>query len=36
MVMRVGSVRVPGFLIAASNYAAWLIVSAVVAWLVLE
>jgi fumarate reductase subunit C len=36
MVMRIGSARVPGFLIAASNYAAWLIVSAVVAWLVLE
>jgi fumarate reductase subunit C len=35
MVVHVGSARVPGFAIAASNYAAWLVASAVVAWLLL-
>ena len=35
MVVRVGSTRVPGLAIAASNYAAWLVASAVVAWLLL-
>jgi fumarate reductase subunit C len=35
MVVRVGSTRVPGFLIAASNYAAWALASIVVAWLLL-
>ena len=35
MVVRVGHTHVPGFLIAASNYGAWLVASAVVAWLVL-
>lgn len=35
MVVRVGGKRVPGALIAASNYAAWLGVSAFVTWIVL-
>lgn len=35
MVVRVGGKRVPGALIAASNYAAWLAVSAFVTWIVL-
>jgi fumarate reductase subunit C len=35
MVVHVGSTRVPGFLIAASNYGAWVLASAVVAWLLL-
>jgi fumarate reductase subunit C len=36
MVVRVGHTRVPGFLIAASNYAAWIVISVVVIWLVLR
>jgi fumarate reductase subunit C len=32
MVVRVGATRVPGVLIAASNYAGWIAVSALVAW----
>jgi fumarate reductase subunit C len=32
MVVHVGRRRVPGVLIAASNYAAWLVVSAIVTW----
>jgi len=36
MVVRVGGKRVPGWIIAGSNYAAWLVASAVVAWLVLR
>jgi fumarate reductase subunit C len=35
MVVHVGHTRVPGFLIAASNYAAWVVASAVVLGLVL-
>lgn len=35
MVVRIGSNRVPGFLIAASNYGAWAVVSALLAWLLL-
>lgn len=35
MVVKMGRTTVPGFLIAASNYAAWVVVSALVAWLVL-
>jgi fumarate reductase subunit C len=35
MVVHVGTRRVPGVLIAGSNYAAWVAVSAFVAWLVL-
>lgn len=35
MVVRVGGKKVPGLWIAASNYAAWVVVSALVAWLVL-
>lgn len=35
MVVRVGRTRVPGILIAASNYLAWVVASAVIAWLVL-
>ena len=36
MVVRVAGRRVPGVLIAASNYAAWLLSSAVVFWLLLR
>ena len=35
MVLRVGGARVPGFLIAGSNYLAWAVASAVVGWLLL-
>ena len=35
MVVKLGKTRVPGFLIAASNYAGWFVVSAVLAWLLL-
>jgi len=35
MVVRVGGKRVPGAVIAASNYVAWALVSALVAWIVL-
>jgi fumarate reductase subunit C len=35
MVVRVRGRRVPDLLIAASNYVAWLVVSAVVAWFIL-
>jgi fumarate reductase subunit C len=36
MVLRVGGRRVPGALVVASNYAAWLVVSAIVAKILLE
>ena len=36
MVVRVAGKRVPGVLISGSNYAAWLVVSAVVAWFLLR
>jgi succinate dehydrogenase subunit C len=35
MVMRVAGTRVPGFLIAGSNYLAWVMASALVGWLLL-
>jgi fumarate reductase subunit C len=35
MVVRVGNTRVPGFVIAGSNYLAWAIASALVGWLLL-
>ena len=35
MVLRMGGRRVPGFLIAGSNYLAWAMASAVVGWLLL-
>ena len=35
MVLRVGGKRVPGALLLASNYGAWLVVSAIVAWFLL-
>ena len=35
MVLRMGGTRVPGFLIAGSNYLAWALASAVVGWLLL-
>jgi fumarate reductase subunit C len=35
MVLRVGATRVPGFLIAGSNYLAWAMASAIVGWLLL-
>jgi fumarate reductase subunit C len=35
MVVHMGSTRVPPFLIAASNYAAWIVVSAALLWLLL-
>lgn len=36
MVVRVGGKKVPGVLIAASNYAAWAVVTAVFAWFILK
>jgi fumarate reductase subunit C len=35
IVLRVGGWRVPGALIAASNYGAWLVITAIIAWFVL-
>jgi succinate dehydrogenase subunit C len=35
MVVHVGRTRVPGWLIAASNYGAWIVVSLFVAWLLI-
>lgn len=35
MVLHVGGTRVPGFLIAGSNYLAWAMASAIVGWLLL-
>jgi succinate dehydrogenase subunit C len=35
LVVRLGHTHVPGILIAASNYAAWVVVSAFVAWIVI-
>jgi fumarate reductase subunit C len=35
VVLRVGGTRVPGFLIAGSNYLAWAMASALVGWLLL-
>jgi fumarate reductase subunit C len=35
MVVRMGGTRVPGFLIAGSNYLAWVMATAVVGWLLL-
>ena len=36
MVVRIGGKRVSGALISGSNYAAWLVVSAVIAWFLLR
>ena len=36
MVVRVGGKRIPGVLISASNYVAWLVVSGILAWLLLR
>ena len=36
VVLRMRGKRVPDLLIAGSNYAAWVVVSAVVAWLILR
>lgn len=36
MVIRVGAFRVPGVLITAGNYAAWLFLSAILAWFLLR
>lgn len=36
MVVRVGSTRVPGIMIAASNYAAWAVASVLLMWLLLR
>lgn len=36
MVVRVGGTRVPGVLITAGNYAAWVVVSAILAWFLLR
>ena len=36
MVVKLGKSRVPGVLIAGSNYAAWVVVSAGLAWLILR
>lgn len=35
MVVRLGGARLPGFVVAASNYAAWIVTSALLAWLLL-
>ena len=35
MVLRMGDTRVPGFVIAGSNYLAWVMATAVVGWLLL-
>jgi fumarate reductase subunit C len=35
LVMHVGRTQVPGWWIAASNYAAWVVVSAIVVWIVI-
>jgi len=35
MVLRMGDTRVPGFLIAGSNYLAWVMATALVGWLLL-
>ncbi len=34
MVVQIGEERVPGYLIAGSNYIAWLVVSGVLAWII--
>jgi len=36
MAVRVGGTRVPGALVAAPNYVAWLAISAAIAWLLLR
>ena len=36
MVVRVGGKRLPGMIIAASNYVAWIVISAAVAWILLR
>jgi fumarate reductase subunit C len=36
MVIRVGGKRVPGFMISGPNFAAWLVISAVIAWLLMR
>lgn len=36
LVIRLGSKRIPGVIIAALNYSAWLTVSALIAWIVLR
>src|SRR5262249_40278098 len=36
MVVRVGGKRIPGVLIAAGNYAAWVVVTAILAWFLLR
>jgi|SRR5271168_2198253 len=36
MAVRVGGKRVPGFLISGSNFAAWVVISAVIAWILLQ
>ncbi len=35
LVMRVGKTRVPAWAVAGANYAAWVVVSAVLAWIIL-
>ncbi len=36
MVVRVGGKRIPGFMISGPNFAAWLVISAVIAWFLLR
>jgi|SRR5215831_18330036 len=36
MVVRVGGKKIPGALIAGSNYAAWVVVTAIIAWFLLK
>jgi len=36
MAVRLGGKRLPGIAVAAPNYAAWVVVSAIVTWIVLR
>ena len=36
MVVRIGGKRVPGILVTTGNYAAWLVISAILAWFLLR
>ena len=36
MAIRVGGKRVPGFMISGPNFAAWIVISVVIAWLLLR
>jgi fumarate reductase subunit C len=36
LVFRIGKTRIPGAMVAASNYAAWVVFTAVIAWILLS